>query len=726
MVGGVLTSLVGLGAISIGRHPIWGLSLVALTGLMIRAREPRSQIHSSRDKGPVEPWILGASIGVGLVGINTMTAWTVVLGFMTILGSLLMKKKARLTPARYLQVLLLATAGVITVTVLHRMQPGWPRADSNDAPYFEALGSSLAVWGGSVHPGMIKGDVWGYHFLAYLWSGTLGRLSDAEPYLILNFCLPFLQGFSISLMLLETEQRRTRQRALAIAPGLLLVVVMRQSSFTSLDLANWAVTSYLVFQVNAALFQNSDIKHRIRSESVLGVLGSIVVLSKGTTLPVVLVLAIVPAVLAARESQEASNRKLLRLIPWHLALVLIVTTLWYRPVADSSLSQYAEPSAINSILGNGLNEGMWLSRDILERGPVIFMVGVLALASRRYLKKPVERLILSSIASTGLSVGVFLLSFPEINARRYVAIHLMMAVVALIVLLVNHPGSSTIEWNAYKVAWIVSAIALLAFSIFEIHFLGNLVLDLISFGANRWLALAVSLSTFPMMLLLPLLVFASRIFRQSSARGNQGEMPNSMVLSILLAFVLGLAVWNSINRIDQAREALLSADVPTELSFTSSYPDPETKEIGHWIRTNTPSDAIFASNSFCCIGTAWLPEAISQINTLRTEFSESKNREQAFGGANYLLVSESRRRFLLAGPRFVVPTSSQTDTIEKWLDWSVRFGSTGDKKLAQQLNSAGANYFVIDLTALGNPLTPVFEQKVVFKNARYKILELGH
>ncbi len=725
MVGGVLTSLVGLGAISIGQHPIWGFSLVALTGLIIAAMGPRIQVNSSRKKGPLEPWSLGVSIGVGLVGINTMTAWTVVLGFMTILCSLLIKRGQRVTPAWYLQVMLLATAAVITIVVLNRIQPGWPRADSNDAPYFESLGSSLAIWGGSVHPGMIEGDVWGYHFLAYLWSGVLGRLSGAEPYLILNVCLPFLQGFSISLLLLETEHRHTRQRVLAIIPGLLLVVVMRQTSFTSLDLANWAATGYLVFQINAALFQRSNLKHRIGFESVLGVLGSIVVLSKGTALPVVLIIALAAAVIEAQESQKAGNEKLLRFIPWHLPLVLIVTTLWYRPVADSTLSQYAEPSAINSVLRNGLNEGMWLSRDILERGPAIFIVGLLGLAGRRYLKKPVERLLLGLIASAGLFMGVFLLFIPEINARKYVAIHLMMAIATLIALLVNSSWKSIIKWDAYKVAWIVSIISLLAFSIFEIHLLGNVVLDLISVGINRWLALAVSLSMYPMMLLLPLLVFASRTSRKTPVRRSQGELLKPIVLSTLFAFVVGLAVWNSINRIDQAREAFYGSDVQTEFPFTSSFPDPETKEVGQWIRTNTPTDSIIASNSFCCKGTTWLPEAVSQINTLRTQFSESKNREQAFGGANYLLVSESRRRFLLAGPRFVVPTSSQTETIAKWLDWSVRFGSTGDKPLAEQLKLAGTNYYVIDLRALGDASPPAFEQKVVFKNARYQILEFG-
>jgi hypothetical protein len=616
--------------------------------------------------------------------------------------------------------------GVIVVFVLRAIQPDWPKADSNDAPYFEALGWSLAERGGAAHPGYVGGNIWGYHFLAYLWTGVLGKLTNAEPFSMLNLFLPFLQGLSCSLLLIDEKRQLVGDRIFEVVRAFLFIFITRQTSFTSLDLSTWGITALVVMQLSLARSETTTFRHRIASEVCLATLGSIVVLAKGTSLPVVLTLSMAIMVLKAQQQRHLGGKHWFQFIPWHLGGVGLVATTWYLPLSGSALVLQAERSVLNTVLTFGLNDGLWQSRDVLERIPILLLCSAFGFVSLRKSQDATERLILKAIGIVGTSVTALLIVLPELNARRYVAIHAFVVIVILFVALSGVSGTAKVVFRFPKFVWIATVITLICFSLFEIYFLGNFVKHLASHHTNRWLTLAVSLSTLPMALLIPLTLFLISLCLISPFKVRQNEVkePNGTVVAIALSFILGLAIWHSINRVDQVVYYELSTKTSIEANFSAAFPDSDTQDAGHWIRENTPKSSIIASNSFCCIGTNWLSESLNQITSIDDKFQQYKNQESAYGGANFLLVSVSRRQFLLAGPRFVVPISEDLSKVSQWLRWSVEFPYTTVSTLDRDLRLAGVDYFVIDKLALDLRARPKNSPDSVFENQRYMIVKL--
>jgi len=156
-------------------------------------------------------------------------------------------------------------------------------------------------------------------------------------------------------------------------------------------------------------------------------------------------------------------------------------------------------------------------------------------------------------------------------------------------------------------------------------------------------------------------------------------------------------------------------------AFDASHPDTATSEVGRFLRESTPSDAIVASNSFCCSGTEWLTNAFTELNELTKVFGLG---ETSRGGANYLHVSVSRRQFLIAGPRFIGTFSDKILLVER-LEASVLFGATGSSVYAAELIHDGADYFLVDKAALGDLAVPAFKEPAVFENSRYLVLDLA-
>jgi hypothetical protein len=132
-----------------------------------------------------------------------------------------------------------------------------------------------------------------------------------------------------------------------------------------------------------------------------------------------------------------------------------------------------------------------------------------------------------------------------------------------------------------------------------------------------------------------------------------------------------------------------------------------------------------ASNSFCCSGNEWLTDALGELQEFTTIYGLNDFGEKSYGGANYQLVSVSRRQFLLAGPRFLV-NSDNAGIVASRLEASVLFGATGSNQFAAELRKDGAGYFVVDKAALGSLVVPTFEQRLIFANSRYLVLDLAN
>jgi hypothetical protein len=590
---------------------------------------------------------------------------------------------------------------------------GLPQADSNDAPFFEALGATLASWGGNSHPGTIGGDIWGYHFLAYLWSGLLSRVSDAEPYTALNLYLPFLQGFSVALLLLGERTQSRRTRGLNMVLVLLIILSIRESSFTSLDLSNWALIGFIFIHISSGSAPSFSRSDTFRHETLLAVIGVVVVLGKGTSL---LVVAAISTTAFLLKIQSPRTNSLVacwgRSAPWHLLAIFPVAWLWFASFADAPLLRTDEMSAVDAIRKLGINDGLWSVRDVLEYTPALALIAVLGFAFRRRTTSGENTI--AGLLSIGLAgIGILLMMVPNSNVRTYIGSQGFLVAITLIFYILQNSDGGEIRIGRPRWQWVLTAALLFAVILLDIYLLPSVMEELWVSAPTRWIPLFLGVSKYPILLLVPAILLRLSTLKEESRIDSESRFPQ-----ILLFFTLSFGGWHIVNHADQ-----LPAFNQRELTnpFTASHPDRSTLELGVWVRAHTDQDTVLATNSFCCRGTAWLGEAVKQLTNPSTE---SMHNETAFGGANYLLGSVTKRRFLVAGPRFVVATGDSNRETANRLIWSVTYGANGGREELAKLVQAGANCFVIDQQALDATVNPDSFPSAIYVNDRYRVIPL--
>jgi hypothetical protein len=725
LIGGVSTALLALLLTNFGIANDWTLVLTLILGVIVWQINQRQVVPSSFDLQH-DQWrqITTRSVAIALIGLNTFSLWTTLIGC-----AILLLPRTGLVVIQHQRTRRIVSSLIIGVSaplalILFRLQPTWWHGQSNDAPFFEALGWSLAHFGSDSHPGFLGGSVSGYHFLAYLWSGTLSDLGAAEPFLVLHLILPFLEVLSMALILVVPIQKRVRVTTGRTLIVLLLVLSFRYTSFTSASLAGWSLVCYSAVQFSSLQQQQKGLRSYLQSQVILGIFGIIAILGKGTALPIVFALGVATASAQLFADRRSLGNYLGRSLPIHLAVVALVAWLWYSTTASSRLFETADPSPISTLRQFGPNEGLWLSRDIFAMLPALILIGIFALTLSGRSKDSNDQKFLRTLFAFCLLTTVLLFVSPESTARNYIGNHSLAVLLSFGVLIFNVP----IKMTTHKIVFLsVVGVACLT-SLSDIFWIPQIVRNLWSSSLTprtRWIPHFLSVSWIPLSLiaLAIILTLNSHLLRRKSP-----DTPNRrqvFVLSIFPLFVLNVGIWNILNRIDQLPSKLTTLDYSAYNSFGAAHPDSATTELGGWMRANTPSDAIVASNSFCCAGAIWLETALEQINSSNTNYRSLRNGESAYGGANYLLSAVVQRRFLVAGPRFVIGGTLAEQTIADYLEWSVRFGLTAESDLAERMHVVGADYFILDKFALGEEPEPVFSKPTLYTNERYVVIDLS-
>lgn len=712
-IGGATFALLGLSMVVLGVNPWWsqltvlGLAIILILTRPLDRRTYQDQLNSPRTSTAL------SSFGFGAVAVGTKSVLTLAVGVAVIAGSLLLHGRPSEVKRLRSAWLYLAIPVFLSVLGITTSKLGLPQADSNDAPFFEALGATLAYWGGSSHPGILGGDIWGYHFLAYLWSGLLSRVSDAEPYTALNLYLPFLQGFSVALLLLDERTQSRRTRFLNTVLVFLIILSFRETSFTSLDLSNWALIGFIFIHISSGSAPSFSRADNFRHETLLAIIGVVVVLGKGTSLIVISAISTTAFLLKIRPPGTISlMARCGRSAPWHLLVIFTVAWLWFVPFADAPLLRTDEMNVVDAIQKLSINDGLWSVRDVLEYTPTLILIAFLGFAIRRRTTSGND-LIAGLISFSSIGIGLLLMLVPNSNVRAYIGSQGFLMAITLIFYLCQNTDGAIVRIVRPHWKWVLTAAVLSAVILWDIFLLPSAMEELWVSAPTRWIPLFFAVSKFPMFLLVP------GIFLRLSTRREETRFDTaSRFQQILLLFLLSFGGWHIIN---QAQQFPAFSQRELVNPFTASHPDRSTLEVGAWARANTNLDVVLATNSFCCRGTAWLNEAVKQITSPSTE---SLHKETAFGGANYLLSSVTQRRFLLAGPRFVVATGDSNRETAKRLISSVIYGANGSRDELAKLEQAGASYFIIDQQALDAIVSSDSFPSAVFVNDRYIVIPL--
>lgn len=723
LVGGATLALSAFGAVSLGLNYLWGPVIVTVVSM---TTHKISRAHRTNNvfefPTALEQRVLLQSLALALIGMNSYSLWSLALGF----GILVMPSSGVVTfktqRNRRIQSVVVLFMALVTALPLVNLQPDWWHAHSNDAPFFESLSWTLVNFGAGSHPGLLGGDVVGYHFLAYFWSGATSEFAGLAPLVALNVIFPFLASFSIALISLAAMHGGRRSNALFCILTFALIVSMMESSFTSFTLGSWGVVAYAFSQLTYLRTPLAKLNRSglVRREVLLTLLGVIAILGKGTTLPIVLSLGIASS-LARGLSQSWSTNGVRRLFPIHLLATSITALLWYSPTR--SIIMKAELSPISNLSTLGLKEGLWASRDILYIIPTFILLAIALLLIFRKVPNFAPKVATYFLCTFSALATTSLFFFPEVNARNYISGHLLVAGIVLILgVVVGHVPAQ--ENTTSRIAMALSLVLAAAVSLFDVFFLPELVARLWAVTPTRWIPLGLLVAKYPVILLTTMAVYG--LLSKVSNRASVPKVPRQHILTATLTtFVISIGLWTSLNRIEQLTFRL-NGDSSARISVNNaSHPDKETWELGTWIRDNTPEQSVIATNSFCCKGTEWLDGALSEIEMINKNYQSLRNREVAYGGANYLLSAVSHRRFYLAGPRFTFFFIDDPQLVRSRLKYSLEFGNYANEESLLALREANVNYFILDKWVLDGNSPAEFFSANLFENTRYILVSLN-
>lgn len=736
LLGGLLMSfsLLIIARLELGRW--WSVIPVIAIGVLMRVKILRGWATIRLNDLPIiDRTTIVRAGGLSLIGYNTFSMWTTVIGIAILLSprAEIIRFSTR-TTARAYSIALLVTCTTISSFLLN-LQPRWHWAQSNDAPFFEAMSTIVAQYGPDAHPGYLNGSIGGYHYLAYLWSGALTTISDAQPFLVLNLVLPLLSVFSISLLLLEhrgKEPQSTSNTLLVLS----LILAIRYSSFTSENLSTWALIVYVVLLMQFFTSEPmSDARSRkLQRESLLFVVGAAAVLGKGTSLPIVVSLCLAVLIVAFATSSGRPFARALSVFPTHVPILVLLAFTWYSPTDSQAIVNSTDTNLLSAIKTLGLNEGLWAHGDILKMSPAFVLLGLVALIAARSGSSQLVRRLYTCLCLFCVFAAAAQIMLPDATLRTYVAGHgfLVVLTTLFIILAINNGNKVLHNINRHFVVSLATSFVIIAFV--DVYILPSYVESLwpTATPRSRWIVLLISNSRFLLMIIATLsLACLFPLWKTFGIRSSRSRQFIAVQAAIPL-LIVGVATWHVTNRLDQVSWLLKPPPNLPEFAFSASHPDTDTLELGIWIRDNTINETVLASNSFCCKGTQWLDIALAQLREIDMNYKTLRNREIAYGGANYLLPAVTQRRFLLAGPRFyaspgtIVTNASDNSESEIliWLEASVRFGESGDRQLGQVLKAGGADYFIVDKFALAEPsLIPDF-QLPRYENSRYLVVEL--
>jgi hypothetical protein len=140
---------------------------------------------------------------------------------------------------------------------------------------------------------------------------------------------------------------------------------------------------------------------------------------------------------------------------------------------------------------------------------------------------------------------------------------------------------------------------------------------------------------------------------------------------------------------------------------TSVIGDPSLVETGLWLRQNTSSSELFATDLLCEFGANW-EEAVAKQTSCVTS------------SVDMTLAHSSRRRFLILAPRFSYQNPGET---EASVSLSLRFATSLGAREAEQLVSRGVTHFVLD-NRYGQTQALSLSPAVAFSNNRYIVINL--
>jgi hypothetical protein len=575
----------------------------------------------------------------------------------------------------------------------------WQLATSNDAGFYESLSWSIIEFGQTDHPGFAggfsQGPLSAYHTAAYSFSGLASFFSGLEPYEFINQFGPLVNSFVLATCLLTFLRKRDLGFGIAIT-AILVTFILPSGNYNS-----WSFSLVILFvfaKINFDVHETRSLsKMRLVQIIPIFMIGMLTIFSKGTML--LPVLAVTASSIAFQVSKREVTKDSFRTVAVYTTLIAcFIFFAWWKFLR------------VDTGLGGGISTGssLWSSsQDIgfyqtflshrfrsftLLSAFAVLGLNIFLIKRSKSNKLPFDFwLIISLFASLFLFVAFIPSDF---RVDEYVgSAHLGLMIVftclrSYLFLSDTEARSGLLNRASYFTVVISIFVYVPIYRLIIIPRSGDLWEFLTSISpATKVLYFLITEN-----LWLSVLVFSSLIAILFQFINIILQKPSSFAIMIpvlvpLLA-CLSLRADNVTDFFRSGTNLNKSFFISPDGSNSAPNPTGDLLALGNFVRQNTPSNSIFASNNFCCAGDTWFESILDE---------PSYTGESALGGANYLLPASLQRRFLIQGPRFQINCCiNQFPDHIKRMRLSLQFANNPSTAILNELKQYSVEFFVVN------------------------------
>jgi hypothetical protein len=589
-----------------------------------------------------------------------------------------------------------------------------------DTGFFESIGWITSEFSIFEHPGLSGGSIAGYHWLSYTFLGSLSHVALLPPWEATTKLGPPLLLIAFAGILVHSPWNYARNKVTG-ATWIIVYLLTAGAAFLRYSSAGFGV---IVGMVCLALvgYTYKHSTNRVARSLVLVLVVFGMIMSKATTgLVVGAVLLLLWVNL---------HRKGLRYSVAPITVFLFVGAFTYFSFFRSSqFTDAGRTLRLSSPIS--VVSGSILGTPYLVWGALVVLTA-LSLSKGGTSSDPIGVALLQSVVVT--SILALALGFIALYQQQVMHAAFLLTTVSAAWLLLHRLGNEDLMGGLrgprMLILWPLALMTGFALPVFYNR------IDAVTEFPERLGVAGWDITKEALPFLIPWLIF---IF---SVRGQAAQLRTRVaaVLLVTALLITGLTL-------DSSRRATTwgpSVSVNWALN-DSPMPSDDLREVGTWIRSNTDSATILASNEFCCFGDEWWTEIANNLEAhvsgelkwwrvledtpwgiaLRDEYGEGifggALPDTRLGGDNYLLAGESRRRQLIQGLKHQAktPTADQMNR----MNLSITFANNPNASVLEGLKSYGVSGFVVNLSLTDHRDWSAFATEL-FRSGNYAFLSL--
>lgn len=575
---------------------------------------------------------------------------------------------------------------------------------TDDFQVFEALSSTITKFGPTDPFGALATIGMKYHIMTFAYSGHLTALTNSPPFMILNHVLPVITALMISAIVWSFIDRDGGKSMVTNTFLICIYPVFFDYSFTSPSFC------FSLFFFLVAIFFWTDrrvIPARISQILITALLTIFIITTKISNLPMIIggLASLTIAGFALKKGWKwiAATNFTTALITISLySVMFLANNRTSRQINSMYLFGYAHRLAGDLATMSVRSYRITATLLYTSLYLIIPIFGLILFMFRE--RKETPPLLVFSLPAIPLAIGVALIGGHDVTGYFILSALNVLNLVLIIGISREITIQSRSTRNNLSTVLLVSSAAGVGVIIYRLlpKYNGGTDESILvrSFLSAHWIAAMVTATIFT-------LLFYRRIENKRSF----------YFLSILIAGIAITATFGVINATDLSKGPDL-----TQSESSVALGTPDEVSTGLWLRANTNTSTIIASNHFCgrtCTGMKWFDEDMSQ---LKDSLIIPKT-ETSFGGSNFILSDYARRRFLIEGTRFLLVNGIEKQDAIQRMSASLNFANSPDAIALEVLKDYGVTYFVVDKQSTAHANWSAYSN-TVFENETFLILAL--